>query len=78
MIPVVYVKSIDTLFLETACGSGTTALGLVEAKKTGKNLDELVIEQYSGMPIYVSVNINSETGEFIDAKIDGPITEIEK
>jgi len=31
MRPVVLVRDIDTLFYETACGSGTTAIGLLEA-----------------------------------------------
>lgn len=41
--PVVWVKSINTLFYETACGSGTTATAMVEAfeKNTNQEIDIL-------------------------------------
>ena len=34
--PVVWVKAINTLFYETACGSGTTATCMVEAYESGR------------------------------------------
>lgn len=71
--PIVWVKEIKTLFYETACGSGTTAVGLVEAKRAGKSIDISVI-QPSGMPIRSQVTYDGK--KFIDARISGPIKEI--
>ena len=55
--PVVWVKSIDTLFYENACGSGTTAVGILESIKAGKskNLD---IIQPSNEIITTNVKLN--------------------
>jgi diaminopimelate epimerase/ribosomal protein S18 acetylase RimI-like enzyme len=71
IIPVVYVRDIDTLFLETACGSGTTALGLVLAKNKGSSIDTIPIIQPSGMPIKISVDYDGNT--FNKATIEGPV-----
>lgn len=67
--PVVYVRDIDTLFRETACGSGTTALGLVLAKVRNNSI-EVPVVQPSGMNIIVSVTYDNT---FKDAQIRGPI-----
>lgn len=56
--PVVYVKSADTLYFETACGSGTTALGLILAKKIGKSIEGISVVQPSGLAIKVTVEFN--------------------
>lgn len=58
--PVVYVRDAGTLFYETACGSGTTALGLALAYKKGESIHELPIIQPSGMTINVSVNFDGK------------------
>ena len=42
--PVVWVKRIDTLFYETACGSGTTAVALLEAFKSRKSTTVRLIQ----------------------------------
>lgn len=42
--PCVYVSGINTLFYETACGSGTIAAGLVIALLKGKNVEIPVIQ----------------------------------
>lgn len=76
MIPVVYVKSINTLFLETACWSWTTALWLVESMKKKQNIKDLEVTQYSWMPIYFSVNRDQDTWEFSNAKISWPISKL--
>lgn len=54
MLPLVYVKAIDTLYLESSCASGTTAVGayLTDKNKKAINID---IKQTSG----VSLNIKS-------------------
>ena len=72
--PVVYVRDIDTLFLETACGSGTTALGLVLSKISNQSIREVSIQQPSGMDIKISVNFSNK--KFKNAFIEGPIKPI--
>lgn len=68
--PVVWVNSIDTLFYETACGSGTTGVGIVRALKENCN-QMLEIEQPSGELIKIIVEI--EDGNIKRAVISGKI-----
>lgn len=70
MRPVVLVRDIDTLFYETACGSGTTAVGLLEALKQGKSV-EVPITQPSGMSITIKVDFDGS--KFKQAVISGPV-----
>lgn len=57
--PVVWVKSIDTLFYETACGSGTTAVAMVQTYLEGKN-KEMDIIQPSGMIIIANIMMDNQ------------------
>lgn len=68
--PIVWVKSIDTLFYETACGSGTTAVSMVEAflKKQNQIIEVL---QPSGMTITASIVYND--GNIAKATILGNV-----
>lgn len=70
MRPVVWVRDIKTLFYETACGSGTTAVGLLEAIKQGNSV-KLPVIQPSEMPINISVEYTD--GSFKRAVISGPV-----
>lgn len=72
--PVVYVKEIDTLFLETACGSGTCAVGEILSKITKSSINELPILQPSGQIIKISVE-NIKSG-FRYAQIQGQIKKL--
>jgi len=69
--PVVWVRSIKTLFYETACASGTTAVALVEALKNKSSLINLPVLQPSGEAIAVSVDLIKE--KFSKARISGQI-----
>lgn len=71
IVPVVYVRDIDTLFYETACGSGTTAVGLVLAVQKGNSIKNIPIYQPSGLPIKVSVGYDGK--KFKKAMIKGPV-----
>ena len=71
MHPHVFVRDTGTLYYETACGSGTTAVGLLLSKQSGKSLGDIEICQPSGMSIFVSVERTEK--EFLYAYIDGPI-----
>lgn len=69
--PVVYVRDIDTCFYESACGSGTTALGQVLALLQKESVKDLPIIQPSGQIIKISVDLNRDG--FTNARICGPI-----
>lgn len=55
--PVVWVKSINTLFYETACGSGTTAVAMLEAIKTNQS-QNIDIIQPSNQIITAKIDLN--------------------
>jgi len=74
--PVVYVRDIDTLFYETACGSGTTALGLVLAKQNRGDIIEIAVTQPSGMIIKVTVLYDKVKHQFAYAETNGPISRV--
>lgn len=76
MKPVVYVRDTDTLYYETACGSGTTAVGLVLAKEKEESITEMPIYQPSGLPIKVTVNYDEQSKEFTYAEISGPVNTV--
>ncbi len=68
--PIVWVKNIDTLFYETACGSGSTAVCIVESylKKQSQKIDIL---QPSGLIITASVDYKNN--KFQKAIISGNV-----
>lgn len=68
--PVVWVKTIDTLFAETACGSGSIAVCMVEAflKKQSVLID---IVQPSGL--IITSKVSYEKDNFFKAIISGNI-----
>lgn len=72
--PVVYVRDVDTLYYETACGSGTTAVGMALSLISGRSIQNLPVRQPSGSDIKVSIDYNGK--EFTGAKIQGQITEL--
>ena len=69
--PYVYVRDTGTLYYESGCGSGSTAIGLTKTIETGQSVDGLEIIQPSGLPLIVTV----ERGErnFKQARVNGPI-----
>jgi diaminopimelate epimerase len=73
--PIVYVKAINTLFYETACGSGTTAVGLYEGALTRNNVD-INIMQPSNESINVKVEVDEDNIK--GAVISGPVRILKK
>jgi diaminopimelate epimerase len=71
LLPFVYVKAVDTFYAETACGSGSVAVGLVFAKKQGKPIHDVEIQQPSGQ--FLMVNVNYKDGSFETASIEGKV-----
>lgn len=69
--PVVWVRDIQTLFYESACASGTTALGLWFAKDSTFSKTVRNIQQPSGESI--KITIVKDTNKFRKAVITGPI-----
>ncbi|MBR3134939.1 MAG: hypothetical protein IKG56_05715 [Clostridia bacterium] len=69
--PIVWVKEIDTLFYETACGSGTTAVVMVEAYKH-KESKKMKIIQPSGMEIHAEITYQKDriTRAAISGQVD--------
>lgn len=68
--PVVWVKSINTLFYETACGSGTTAVAILKAIKNNQT-QNLEIIQPSTQIINAKIILNK--GKIENAYISGNI-----
>lgn len=71
MDPFVWVRDVETFFNETACASGSTAIGLVKSLKAGKSIESLEIVQPSKSSIFVS--IKRDVKNFIRAWIEGPV-----
>ena len=68
--PVVWVKSIDTLFYETACGSGTTAVAMVKSFNEKRSL---VVDIIQPSEMIITANITMEDGRINKAIISGPV-----
>ncbi len=68
--PIVWVKAINTIFYETACGSGTTAVCMVEAYLKQEN-QKIDIMQPSGL--IITANVIFSKGEILKATILGNI-----
>ena len=68
--PCVYVSSINTMFYETACGSGTIAAGLVFCYLDKKSINVPLI-QPSGKVIHAVIDVSN--GEVTSAVISGPV-----
>lgn len=65
-----WVKAVNTMFDETACGSGTCAIG-VAAATTKKQNQKLEVIQPSGESITTEARFNTESGEVIASSIAG-------
>lgn len=57
--PVIWVKTIDTIYYETACGSGSLATAIYKNKVEGS--ENLEIVQPSGYSIYIRLEKQSNT-----------------
>lgn len=68
----VWVKEINTIFDETACGSGTCAIGIASALKIKQN-QRLEVIQPSGESITTEAMFDSETGKVTASNISGKV-----
>lgn len=74
--PVVWVRDIETLFYETACASGTAAVGIWKAFQTPKKIVNVKILQPSGK--FIEAEIYKKGKSLIDVYIDGEIEILQK
>ena len=68
--PVVWVRDINTLYYETGCGSGTTAVTMVEAYLKNQS-QKLEIVQPSGLSITAEITV--QNSKIIRAVISGKV-----
>jgi hypothetical protein len=69
----VWVKEVNTVFDETACGSGTCAIGVAAALVTKQN-QKLNVIQPSGESITTEAVFDNETGEVVASNIAGEVS----
>lgn len=68
--PVIWVKAINTIFYETACGGGTTAVGILEAIKNNKSQYIDIIQPSNKI---ITANIILKKGTLDKAYISGVV-----
>lgn len=69
--PVIWVKSINTLYLETACGSGSLAMAIIKNQKENKR--KFKILQPSGS--YLKIELKIKNNVLISAIVSGEMEE---
>ncbi len=75
--PVVWVRDIKTLFYETACASGTTAVALAKAVMSeNKSKAAISILQPSGKLLKVLIKLKNGVPDY--AEIGGPVRILKK
>lgn len=73
--PIVWVKEIDTLFFENACGSGSIAVSMLESLLKRKS-NNYIINQPSGE--FLKTEITFENNKITKAILKGKIEKVEK
>lgn len=71
--PVVWVRDIETILYETACATGTAAVGLWKSSQNQKRTERIKVLQPSGKIIEAQVKKNP-----LEVFIDGPVQILEK
>lgn len=70
VLPVVWVRDIDTFFFETSCGSGSASVGVLNSTLKCKSLSNLILQPSSNI-IKVDVKYDMKV---IDVVISGSVT----
>ena len=68
--PVVWVRDIQTLFYETACGSGSTAVAMLRAYEKQSSVREKIFQPSGG---FIEVEVDFKKNKFLSAMIIGPV-----
>lgn len=74
--PVVWVRDIETILYETACASGTAAVGIWKAFQSKKKSVKVKVLQPSGK--YIKAQINKKGKSLIEVFIDGEVEVIQR
>lgn len=74
--PVVWVRDIETLLYETACASGTAAVGIWKALQSKERSTKVKVLQPTGKFIEAEVTKNESSG--LDVYINGEIESLKK
>jgi len=69
----VWVKEVNTVFDETACGSGTCAIGVASALDTKQN-QKIEVVQPSGESITTEAAFDNESGKVVASNIAGKVS----
>ena len=70
MLPLVYVRGSNSLVWEHGCGSGSAAVGALEAFRNGTGEQTIAVSQPGGI---IRVTTEAENGEILSVKITGQI-----
>ena len=68
MRPLVYVRGSETMVWETACGSGSAAIGALEALRQGKDHTVIPVPQPGGI---IRAEARAENGKIREVSITG-------
>ncbi len=68
----VWVKEVDTIFDETACGSGTSSIGIALAQEQQKSTTVSVL-QPSGETINTAAHYDAKKGKVVSSTISGTV-----
>ncbi len=71
--PIIWVKTVDTLYYETACGSGSLATAIY--KKYAEGIEKIDILQPSGYSI--NINLKMQNDYIKEAVVQGKVLEEE-
>jgi hypothetical protein len=72
IVPTIWVKAIDTTFLENACGSGSIATTLAACAAAPEGPDAYTIMQPSGKPLTVALELDAD-GTVSAVNFSGPV-----
>ena len=73
ILPVVYVRDVDTLFCETACGTGTTAVALAWSAKRKSDFHLTAMQPFGEK---LTVDVEYSEGTFTKVILKGPVKEL--
>lgn len=71
--PIVWVRKIETFFYETACASGTAAVGLWYLFNQNKNLSSICLNVKQPSKEYLQVKISKTRNQSLKIFIEGPV-----
>jgi diaminopimelate epimerase len=70
---IVWVKEVETVDEETACGSGTSAAGIARAIESGHSVIDLPVKQPSGSDILTSAFLDQSNRHLDSSHISGTV-----